>query len=173
MRIEKTQMLQDIAATLKESDYIFLISYKGLKVEEFSQLRGNLAVSSARCQVLKNRLIKKAAVSAGLERFGSIELKGDTAMVSGKGDPCSVAKLISDFSKKSAFVAPKIGYMDGTVLTSSQVVEIAALPPREILLSQLLGVLEAPARNLVGVLYAKAAQIVYALDAYKNKRDKQ
>ncbi|MBN1864000.1 MAG: 50S ribosomal protein L10 [Victivallales bacterium] len=173
MRIEKTQMLRDIAATLEDSDYIFLMSYKGLKVEDFSQLRGSLAGIGARCQVIKNRLVRKAAESSGLEQFGRFEFRGDTAMVSGKGDAYAVARLISDFSKKSEFVAPKNGYADGEVLTSSQVLEIASLPSRDILLAQLLGLLNAPARSLVGVLHAKTAQVVYLLNSYKDKKEKQ
>ena len=170
MRIEKVQMLRDIASRLKESDYVFLVSYKGLKVDDFSNLRGTLAGSNASCQVLKNRLIKKAAEEAGLSDFSRIDFRGDTAMISGKGDACAVAKLIAEFGKKSPFVAPKSGYVEGAVLNSSQVVEIASLPPREILLAQLLGLMNAPARNLVSVLHAKAAQIVYVLNAYKDKK---
>ena len=59
MRVEKVQLLEEIGTILKESDFVFLITYKGLNVENFAELRGNLAEHNADCHVLKNRLIKK------------------------------------------------------------------------------------------------------------------
>jgi large subunit ribosomal protein L10 len=169
MRVEKVQLLEDIGAILTESDFVFLITYKGLTVADFAEFRNNLADTNANCHVLKNRLIKKAAEKAGLEEFSKLEFVGDTALISGKGDPGAVAKVISAFGKKCDAVAPKSGYLDGAILTEGDVKAIASLPSKEILLSQLLGVLEAPARNLVGVLNTKATEILNVLNAYKNK----
>ena len=171
MRTEKLQLVKDIGAILRESDFVFFISYKGLKVEDFSELRNKLAEQNAACHVLKNRLILKAASNEGLEDLSKMELTGDTAIVSGSGDAGCVAKVIHTFSKSFDTVAPKFGYMDGAVLSKDDVNVIATLPPREILLSQLLGVLEAPSRNLLGVLHAKSTEILNVLNAYKNKKE--
>jgi large subunit ribosomal protein L10 len=169
MRVEKTQLVSDIGETMKESDFLFLITYKGLDVARFSELRNLLAEQNADCCVLKNRLIRKAAELNGFDEIAKMELKGDTAMVSGKGDPGVVAKAIATFAKQAEEVAPKSGYLDGALLSASEVEMIADLPPREVLLSQLIGVIQAPARNLVTVLNAKASEIVNVLNAYKNK----
>ena len=171
MRTEKLQLVNDIAAILKDSDFVFFISYKGLKVAEFSELRNKLAEKDASCLVLKNRLIIKAAESQGMDDLASTELTGDTALVCGSGDPSVVAKVIADFAKTSDAVAPKFGYMDGSVLTKEDVTAIATLPPREVLLAQLLGVLEAPARNFVGVLHAKSTEVLNILNNYKSKKE--
>lgn len=171
MRVEKIQLLDDISVILKESDFVFLITYKGLNVENFAELRGNLADQNANCLVLKNRLILKAAEKIGFDEFSKINLVGDTALISGKGDAGAIAKVIATFGKKCEAVSPKIGYLDGVVLSEDDVKQIAALPPREILLSQLLGVLEAPSRNLVGVLHTKATEILNILNAYKNTKE--
>ena len=171
MRTEKLQLVKDIGAILKESDFVYFISYKGLKVEDFSELRNKLAEQGAACHVLKNRLILKAASQEGMDDLAGMSLTGDTAVVSGSGDAGSVAKVIHDFSKSFSIVEPKFGYMDGGVLTKEDVNAIATLPPKEILLSQLLGVLEAPSRNLLGVLHAKSTEILNVLNAYKNKKD--
>ena len=169
MRKEKLQLVKDIGAILKESDFVFFISYKGLKVEDFSELRNKLAKQKAACHVLKNRLIIKAASNEGINDLAKMDLTEDTAVISGYGDAGCVAKVIHTFSKTFDVVSPKFGYMDGAVLTKEEVNVIATLPPREILLSQLLGVLEAPSRNLLGVLHAKSTEILNVLNAYKNK----
>ena len=169
MRVEKTQLVNDIGATLKESDYLFLITYKGLDVARFSELRNRLAEQNAECRVLKNRLIRKAAELTGFDDIAEMELKDDTALVSGKGDPGAVAKAIANFAKEADAVKPKSGYLDGTLLSASDVQAIAALPSKEVLLSQLVGVIQAPAREFVTVLNAKATEIMNLLNAYKNK----
>jgi len=171
MRIEKIQLLDEISVILKESAYVYLITYKGLNVKEFSTLRNNLAEQSASCTVLKNRVIKKAAEKAGMDDFAKMDLTGSTALISGSGDPGAVAKVISTFGKKSEAVTAKGGYLDGAVLSEGDVKEIASLPSREALLSQLLGVIEAPSRNLAGVLHTKATEILNILNAYKNSKE--
>lgn len=171
MRVEKVQIVKDIGMMLKESDFVFLITYKGLNVADFSELRGSLAEQNADCQVLKNRLIRKAAEEAGLEEFTKIELSGDTALITGQGDPGAIAKVIDDFGKKCEQVVPKSGFLDGSIISESDVKAIASLPSREVLLSQLLGVLQAPSRNLVNVLHIKTCEIVNVLNAYKNKKE--
>jgi len=169
MRVEKLQLLNDIGSTLTDAEYLFFINYKGLNVTDFSELRSSLGELDASCCVLKNRLIKKAAEKVGIEELASVSLTGETAMVSGKGDCCAIAKVISEFGKKCKQVSPKLGFLEGGVLTSDDVNALAALPSKEILLSQLLGVLEAPARNFVCVLNAKASEIINVINAYKNK----
>jgi len=171
MRTEKLQLVKDIGAILKESDFVFLISYKGLKVSQFSDLRNKLAKQNASCHVLKNRLIRKAAENEGLNEVAAMELSGDTAVVSGSGDISAVAKVISNFGKEFDVVSPKYGYMDGAVLSDGDVKAIADLPSREILLSQLLGVLQAPSRNLVGILHTKSTELLNLLNAYKNTKE--
>ena len=171
MRTEKLQLVKDIGVILKEADFVFLISYKGLKVADFAELRNKLAEQNAACHVLKNRLIRKAAETESIDAIASMEIAGDTAIVSGKGDASEVAKVIATFGKSFDAVSPKGGYMDGTVLSDEDIKMIASLPSREVLLAQLLGVLEAPSRNFVGVLHAKATEILNILNAYKDKQD--
>lgn len=171
MRVEKVQLLEDIGVILKESDFVFLITYKGLNVENFSELRKNLAEQNTDCHVLKNRLILMAAKKAGFDELSKIKLTGDTALISGKGDAGAIAKIIATFGNKHKVVTPKNGYMNGSVLSEGDVKQLAALPSREILLSQLLGVLEAPSRNLVGVLHTKATEILNILNAYKDTKE--
>ncbi|QSH39998.1 50S ribosomal protein L10 [Lentisphaerota bacterium ZTH] len=169
MRSEKTHLVNYIGGLLKDSDYVYFVSYKGLDVKQFSDFRSQLADKEAQCHVLKNRLIKKAAELFEIEDLASFELKDTTALISGSGDPGAVAKVIKDFGKEHEAVAAKGGYFEGAVLSEQDVCEIAALPAKEVLQAQLLGVLQAPARDFVSVLNAKAATILNVLNAYKDK----
>jgi len=170
MRAEKKQLVADIATLLTSSDHVFLVSYKGLKVAEFSDFRQGLAKVGAECHVVSNRLLRKAAAAHDLSVLAEAELAGDSAMISGGDDAVAVARAVRDFAKGHEPVSLKLGALEGRLLRPTEVEELAALPSREILLAQLLGVLQAPARNLAGVLYAKTASVVYALQAYMDKK---
>ncbi len=170
MRLEKKQLIKDIGAILEKSDFIYMMSYKGLKVKDFEQLRIQLEKSKADCHVLKNTMITKAAELNGMPELAAVKLTGDTALISGNGDPGSVAKIMSDYIKKFDFLGFKAGYLDGSVLKPAEVEAISKLPSKEVLYAQLLGVLQAPARNLVSVLNAKLASPVYVLSAIKEKK---
>lgn len=172
MRIEKKQIVNDIGNILTKSKFVYMATYKGLKVKEFSELRQNLDTVKAFCCVFKNTLIKKAAELKGIEDLAKVNLVGDTVLISGNGDASAVAKLLSDFSKKHGQVQFKYGYFEGAMLSAAEVNTIAKLPTREVLLAQLLGVLQAPSRNLVSVLNAKLSSIVYVLNSYKEQKSK-
>ena len=168
MRIEKQFLVASIVDAVKTSDYVYFVSYAGLTVKSFSELRNQLAAAGAKCTVQKNTLIKKAAdqLELGLE---AIDLTASTAMVYGQGDCSAVAKLLVEFGKKQEQVKAKGGYMDGAVLSSAEVGALADLPAKPVLQAMLLGVLQAPARNLVTVLNAKVSSIVNVVNAYKDK----
>ena len=170
MRQERIQLGQDVAALLTGSDYLFFVTYKGLKVKDVDSFKKQLAPLGAECHVLKNRFINKMAELNGLDALAAFKLSGDTAMISGKGDAGPVAKAIKAFSSETKGVlSAKGGYFDGTVLTSQQVIEIADLPGKDALRAQLLGLLVAVPTGLVRVLNAKASSIVNVINAYKNK----
>ena len=118
---------------------------------------------------MKNTLIKKACELLNINGADSIDFTQGTAMVFGKGDCSAVAKLLLEFGKKNDKLAAKGGYMEGEVLSSAQVGSLAELPSKPVLQAMLLGVLQAPSRNLVSVLNAKAASILNVLNAYKDK----
>lgn len=112
---------------------------------------------------------KRAGNDLKLADWDKLELKNDTAMIYGKGDCSAVAKLISEFGKNCAVVQPKGGYLDGAVLGAAEIAALADLPAKPVLQAMLLGVLQAPSRNLVTVLNAKASSIVNVINAYKDK----
>ena len=172
MRSEKTYMVNQIAAGLNDSDYVYFISFQGLKVKDFSGLRDELYKVNANCCVYKNSLIRKAVEVNNIEALNDLALAGDVAMVYGKGDPGAVAKVLVEFGKSNEVVQAKGGMFEGVMLSPAEIADIAALPGKDVLQAQLLGVLQAPARNLVSILNNKAASILNVLNAYKDKLEK-
>ena len=85
MRIEKQYLAASIVNAIKTSDYVYFISYAGLTVKSFSELRNQLADAGAKCQVQKNTLIKKAVDQLELDGFEAIDLTASTARVFGQG----------------------------------------------------------------------------------------
>lgn len=169
MRNEKHHLVNYIGSLLKDSDYVYFVSYSGLTVKDISDFRNRLAACDASCHVLKNALIRKAAEVFEITALNDLELIGGTALISGKGDPAAAAKVIVEFGKANDKLAPKGGYFEGALLQAGDVKAIADLPSREVLYAMLLGVLQAPARDLVSLLNAKAATILNVLNAYKEK----
>lgn len=169
MRSEKTHLVGYISELMQDSTFLYFISYKGLSVKDFSDFRDQVVGQQGSCHVLKNRLIKKAAEFSKMDELAAAELKETTAMISGSGDPGVLAKIINDFGKSNEFVAIKLGYFEGDMLSADDVKVIAELPAKEVLQAQLLGTLQAPARDFVSVLNAKATTILNVINAYKDK----
>ncbi|MBE6367549.1 MAG: 50S ribosomal protein L10 [Lentisphaerae bacterium] len=172
MRSEKTYLVNQISAGLTGSDYVYFVSFQGLKVKDFSGLRDQLANVNANCHVFKNSLIRKAVEINNVEALKDLAITGDVAMVYGSGDPGAVAKVLVDFGKSNEVVQAKGGMFEGALLSAAEIADIAALPSKDVLQAQLLGLLQAPARNLVSILNNKAASILNVLNAYKDKLEK-
>lgn len=173
MRPEKQQLAEDIRQFVEPSPFVFLFSYKGLDVDQFNDLRARLAEQAAECHVVPNRLLRFALQGTDAQVLADHELEGETAMITGTGDAVAVAKALSSFIKTNddEQVAVKCGALAGRKLSAADVAHLASLPSREVLLAQLLGVLNGPARNLVGVLAAAKSGVVYALQAYLNNQE--
>ena len=172
MRSEKRHVVESIAQMIDGSDYCYFVTYAGLTVKAFETLRNDLAKQNASCHVLKNSLIRKAAAELKIDALDALDLTKSTAMVYGKGDCSAVAKSIAEFSKKNEQVQTKGGYVEAAFLSAADVAAIADLPPREVMLAMLLGLIQAPARNLVSVINQGVAQIVNVTNAYKEKLEK-
>lgn len=172
MRSEKTYLVNQISAGLTGSDYVYFITFQGMKVKDFSGLRDQLVKVNANCSVFKNSLIRKAVELNNVEALKDLAITGDVAMVYGSGDPGAVAKVLVEFGKNNEVVKTKGGMFEGAMLTPAEIADIASLPSKEVLQAQLLGVLQAPARNLVSILNNKAASILNVLNAYKDKLEK-
>jgi large subunit ribosomal protein L10 len=167
MRPEKASIVEDLQTKLNASPFLFVTDYTGLRVDQFSELRIRLAGAGARCHVVKNTFLRRAAKDAGLPELG--ELKGQTAIIVGDKDVAAAAKIVKTFVAEFQKPVVKLGVIDRAVVSSDQIKAIAELPAREILLAQLLGVLQAPAARLVRTLNEPASALARILKAKAEK----
>src|SRR5918996_4895572 len=135
---QKAAVVEEIAAQLSDAGAIFAVDYRGIGVPEAAELRTKLAESDAVFRVVKNRLAKRAAESAGTGELEEL-LEGPTALTLVKGDPVTAAKAIADFAREHEVPTYKGGIMDGAPLDPDQFTRIARLPGLEVLHAQLLG----------------------------------
>lgn len=169
MRPEKQAIYEEVSARINGSSFMLVAEYRGLKVEQFSELRRQLRKTGARMQVVKNRflgLITKEKGWSGL----TPSLKGQSAIVTGT-DVVQAAKTLKQFSSANGLPTMKAGVMGDMILTSAQIDALAELPPREVLLAQVVGTVAAPLSRLVGVLKQKVSTIVYVLKAVEDKKN--
>lgn len=163
MRPEKASIVEELQAKLNASPFLLVADYTGLKVGQFSELRGRLAGAGARCTVVKNTFLRRAAKDAGLPELA--DLSGQTAVIVGDNDVAAAAKILKSFIAEFQKPIMKVGIVDRVIITTEQIKEIADLPSREILLAQLLGVLQSPAAKFVRLLNEPATALARVLNA--------
>jgi large subunit ribosomal protein L10 len=112
--------------------------------------------------------MKRVLADSGLPDL-SEELSGQTAFVTGASDVCAVAKVVANFQKEFESPVVKAGILDGDVLSAEQVKGLAALPPREVLLAQLLSTINAPASKLVRTLNEPGGSLARVIKAKFNE----
>jgi large subunit ribosomal protein L10 len=165
----KQQIVKEIADKLKGAQGTVVVDYRGLNVEEVTDLRKQSRDLGIDYKVYKNSMMRFAAKDAGQE--GLLEsLVGPTGIAFCDSDPVAAAKLFSGFAKKHPALEIKAGVVEGTVLNVNEVMDLAQLPSREELVAKALGGLNAPISGFVGVLNANLRSLVVALGAIAEQK---
>ena len=168
MRPEKASIVSDLSEKLKGSPFLLVTDYQRMKVGQFGELRNRLAPAGAEVRVVKNSFLKRAMADSGMPDVAD-QLTGQTAIVMGEKDVAPVAKILKSFAAEFKIAALKIGVVDKAILSTSDVEALAELPSREILLAKLLGLMLAPATQLVRVLNEPASAFARLLAAKAEK----
>lgn len=156
---------------LKRAKAVFLADFRGMNVEKATTLRNELRAASVEYKVFKNTLLDIAAKDTDIAALTQ-NLAGPTAVAISYDDPVGAAKVLSKFAKDSKGVFNlKAGVLSGTLLDVAQIQALADLPSREVLIAKMLGSMQAPATNFVGVLAAIPASLVRALDAIRVQKE--
>ena len=153
----KAAVVSDISAKLGRSKSTIVADYRGLTVAEITDLRKSLREAGVDFRVVKNTLASRAAAESNVSELDAY-LKGPTAIAFGYEDPVTPAKLLNVFAAAHKALEIKGGLVEGRLVDASGVEELAKLPSREGMLSMLLGVLQAPVRNLAYAIKQVAEQ---------------
>ena len=163
-RAKKEQIVEQLARRLGECNGILLSSPQGLSVLELTDLRRRLAQASARHQVVKNTLLKLALEKVELS-LSTQMLEGPTAVSFCQDDLVAPARVLAEFSREISEFSLKGGLLMDREITPNEVIALANLPPRDVLLGQVLAGMQAPLTSLMRVLQGTTRGLLYVLKA--------
>ncbi len=166
---QKREVIEGIGGKMKTAKAMIFADYRGLTVEQDTELRNALRKAGVDYKVVKNTLTRFAANESGLEGLDAY-LKGPTAMASSKTDPVAPAKVLSEYAKKYNKLELKAGVVEGRIIDAGGIKALAELPPREVLIARVLGGLNAPISGLVNVLNGNIRGLVVALNAIAEQK---
>jgi len=158
---EKIESVEELRGRLDGVRTLLLTEYRGLTVQQLSDLRKQLRSVSAEYTVIKNRLAR-LALSPDLAAVKGL-LKGPTGMIITKDDPVAVAKAVHTFARTNQALVIKAGYVEGRLVPPDGLKALADLPSREALRAQLVGAISGPLTQLVSLLKAPQRELVYVL----------
>lgn len=169
-KLEKAEIVQELQERIGRSQFNILADFTGLKVEEITRLRRQVREADGELRVVKNTLLERAAAGDSPMASLSSHFVGPNAVTFGYGDPVALAKVLIKFAQEKPQFKLKAGVLSGQVLTGKEVEALSKLPDREVLLSQLLGVLQGVPTALVTVLAGVIRNLLNVLVALKDKK---
>ncbi len=165
----KVELAERLRERLQEAKMVIVSEYAGLTVNQTESIRNSVKEKGYTFNVIKNNIVKKAVEGTEWEVLTE-RLTGPNAFALCFDDPAELAKLLVEKSKEFKKLKVKLGCLDGKILEEKDVVALSKLPPREVLLAQLLGTMKAPVSGFVNVLAANIRQLLYALKAIEEKK---
>lgn len=147
----KKPVVEEIAAGIKDAQSVVLVDYRGLTVEQDTQLRRNLREAGVTYKVYKNTMMNFAFKGTDCEGLSQY-LEGPSAMAYSSTDATAPARVLAQFAKTADKLEIKAGVVEGVVYDAQGIDSIASIPSREVLLSRLLGSMQSPITNLARVL---------------------
>lgn len=164
----KVKQVEEIKDRYAKASGVIFTEYRGLSVPALQKLRRSLAQQGAEYSVVKNTLFLRAA-GDDAEKFPEALTSGPTAVAFVYQDETATTKALFDFIKENKAFVVKGGFLDGKLYDGAQMEALSKLPPKEVLLAQIVGVIAAPLSNLVGVVQEIYAAPIRAIGAVADK----
>lgn len=168
---EKEAVVAELRAQIQASPLIVLTDFKGATVKEINKIRRGVEKGGTRFQVVKNSLCVRALEGTGKEKLGDY-FKGNIGVLFSSPDPIASARLLKEQLKGADKFVVRAAIFEGDVLDEKGLHAVAELPGREELLATLLGTLQAGPRQVLGVLQGPGRDLVYVLNNYASKLEK-
>jgi large subunit ribosomal protein L10 len=156
---QKKEEVTALANKIKEANLVLLVDYRGINVEDVTNLRTSVRNTKAEYKVIKNNITRRALAEAGIEGLEE-QLVGPTAVIMTNEDYLETTKAIYNFSKANDYYKIKGGVVEGKVMTAEEIITLAKLPSRETLLSM-----------LAGALLGNISKLAVALDQVKVQKE--
>ena len=170
-RTEKAAVVEGLTARLEEAPFVALADYRGISVAEVSDFRSKLKDAGIHYEVIKNKLAKRAITGTDKEVLHDL-LVGMTGWIISGEDPIAAAKMLKAETKtlvdEGKFTV-KGGFFDGELLDSKGVSDVAELPSKDELFAMLLGLLQKGPQQVLGVVQAPGRDLVNLLKNFESK----
>jgi large subunit ribosomal protein L10 len=160
-RSEKVDLVASLHKTLSETTVVVVTKQTGMTVNEVEELRSVMRDAGTGYKVTKNRLIRLALKGTQYESLES-SFSGPTAIAT-SNDPVATVKASVEFANKNEKFSIVAGAIEGSILSLAEIKKLSELPSFDELRAKIVGLLQAPARNLVGVVPASGAKIARVL----------
>ncbi len=167
-REDKVATVNEIKELFTNSQASLFTEYRGLTVAQLKELRDNLRQADSSYKVYKNTLVRIAAQEAGLSLDEN--LTGPVAIAFAKTDAVGAAKALNDFAGPNKALILKGGVLGETVMSADDIVALAKLPSREVLLAQIAGTIQSPLTKSAGLFQAFTRNAAYAFKALADKK---
>ncbi len=168
---QKEAVLKDTQQRIADVRGIYLADFSGMTVESLSLLRKRCREQGVQFRVIKNTLLKRAFNERGIKELDE-HLVGPTGLVFSQDNEMAPAKILSDFAKEFEKPRVKAAVVDGRLYDKKAIAQLALLPSREVLLSQVLGTLIAPMTTFLGAINAMLATPANMADALAREKSK-
>tara|TARA_Y100000589_G_C26933199_1_gene539212 strand:- start:33 stop:569 length:537 start_codon:yes stop_codon:yes gene_type:complete len=170
-RSEKASIVDGLSSRLETAPFVALADYRGISVAEVTDLRAKFKDAGVHYEVIKNKLAKRAIEGTDMESLSEL-LQGMTTWIISGEDPIAAAKLLKAETKelvKDEKFTIKGGFFDGELIDSKGVSDVAELPSKDELFAMLLGLLQKGPQQVLGVVQAPARDLVTLLKNYEAK----
>ena len=167
-REEKTALVEDLKARLGRASLALVSEYKGMTAGEAADVRRKLRAARGEMRVTKNTLVRRAIEGTEYAGLGE-KLGGPVGLILSFEDPIEIAKTVVGFKDLGDKFKLRGGVLGGKPLTPEEIQALATLPPKEVVMAQLLGLLQAPATRLVRLLNEPGSMLARAIDAIGKK----
>ncbi|ABR50560.1 ribosomal protein L10 [Alkaliphilus metalliredigens QYMF] len=151
----KEKVVAEITEKFEKSIAAVVVDYRGLKVEEVTELRAKFREAGVEYKVYKNTMMRRAARNAGMEEMVA-DLVGPNAVAFSYEDPVAPARILNDFAKNHKALELKVGFVEGSFYDEEKLKELASVPSREVLIAKLLSSFNAPMANFACLIKAIA-----------------
>ncbi|EGY80792.1 50S ribosomal protein L10 [Peptoniphilus indolicus ATCC 29427] len=168
----KVQLVDEIKGKIESAQSIVLVNYRGLTVEEVTELRSKYREANVEYKVYKNTMMRRAFEELGQTEISEY-LVGPSAIAFSLEDPVSAAKVTAEFAKEHEAFEIKSGIVDGKLISKEEVEGLAKLPSKEVLVAKLLGSMNSPIQGLVNVLNGNIRGLAVVLNAIAEKKEQE
>jgi large subunit ribosomal protein L10 len=170
-KTQKIEFTEELQAKLQDARAFYLTDFTGMTVKQLTQFRSRLRKEGVEYVVVKNTLARRAVEALDLGDVAGF-FTGPTGVVIGREDAVTAAKVLTEFAREfDNKPALKAGVVERQGIRPDQIQAIASLPPREVLLAQLAGGLQAPMARLAGGMQNLLAGFARAVDALRRERE--